>query len=87
MTASKSQLDFVAKMQRERNEAQTEVRRLTKELEEIHRARVSVERAAYRRGVEAMRNAAAHLVDDLLSHTLTDAADRIRGLPVPQNEP
>lgn len=40
----------------------------------------------FKRGAEAMREAAARLVDDTLSHTLTDAADRIRALPIPEDK-
>lgn len=38
---------------------------------------------ARREGAESMREAAAKLVEDLLSHTLTDAHKKIRALPLP----
>lgn len=46
-----------------------------------------LQKLAYQRGAEAMREAAARLVDEMLSHTLTDAADRIRALPICENDP
>lgn len=42
---------------------------------------------AFLRGAKAMREEAARLVDEMLSHTLTDAADRIRDLTIPEDEP
>lgn len=85
---------------RERDEARAEVERLKAQMEaeakdytqddvnrmtdEMIALRKDYEKAAYQRGAEAMREAAARLVDDRLSDKLTDAAKRIREMPTPE---
>lgn len=72
---------------RQREEAWAEVGRLTRELEEVHRARVGVERAAYRRGAEAMREEIAIRVDGEGINVGSHFGCIIRALPIPEDEP
>ena len=54
---------------------------------DVRAAKLNIANEAYQRGAEAMREAAALCVDDRLSDKLTDAAKRIRALPVPEGKP
>ncbi|MEY4169701.1 MAG: hypothetical protein RLZ94_774 [Actinomycetota bacterium] len=46
----------------------------------------AAEADAFQRGAEAMREAAARLAYAKLAHTLTDVHEKIRALPIPEDE-
>jgi uncharacterized coiled-coil DUF342 family protein len=81
---------------RERDEARAEVERLTDERDELLvrvedqgaelRATREAYRDAYRRGVEAMREACANAMHPIMRSMIsrTEAAQTIRALPIPE---
>jgi len=92
--------DEVREARRERDEARAEVERLQAELVRVARAEFdrgakqgvdqalwasrTAQETAYRRGAEAMREAAAKLADD---HNVWGTRNAIRALPVPEDKP
>lgn len=71
----------------ERGQLTTEVQRLTQELETANGSRLSVERAAYKRGAHDMRHEIAREIQRLLDINKIICASDVRVVPLPEDKP